>query len=309
MKIVDEKKALSEVTSLNRLKKSFTTFGSTQQRIDDLRAQIAELRKNLDDPETKAMSDRYNAINTELDSMKSEQDGLYKNINALRDERKTIHEEQDQRWQALQKLRSDHRNAKRTYHDHQNKIWEERQVRQQAERQAYNNSKRKEIAAQKLEEASTPAYSSEIMTAQGLIHYLDPTSSEAKAPVAESKFAAHATRVVEDAPIKGTKLSKKDNDESDQLFPGMGGKKSKKQPKANKESSVTNGHHEKFNLSIGVIEDFARVGVEPPMNKGDVTKTVDALKEKIQNWRNDQDKKTKEVCTFVCFYSFILTCQ
>ena len=87
MKIVDEKKALADVSQLNRQKKTFVGFDEAQKGIDDVKAQIAEMKKSLDDPESKALSDRYTQITMELDKIKAEQDDVYKNLNALRDER------------------------------------------------------------------------------------------------------------------------------------------------------------------------------------------------------------------------------
>ena len=57
MKIVDEKKNLAEISQLNKQKKGFAGFDEAQKKIDNVKAQIAELRKTLDDPESKALSD------------------------------------------------------------------------------------------------------------------------------------------------------------------------------------------------------------------------------------------------------------
>jgi len=51
MKIVDEKKALADISQLNRQKKGFAGFDEAQKGIDEVKGQIAELRKTLDDPE------------------------------------------------------------------------------------------------------------------------------------------------------------------------------------------------------------------------------------------------------------------
>ncbi|KAK5017342.1 multicopy suppressor of BFA (Brefeldin A), partial [Cryomyces antarcticus] len=50
MKLVDEKKALQDISSLEKQKKGFVGFDAAQKGIDDVKAQIAELRKGLDDP-------------------------------------------------------------------------------------------------------------------------------------------------------------------------------------------------------------------------------------------------------------------
>ena len=62
MKIVDEKKALADISQLNRQKKSFAGFDQAQKGIDEVKAQIAELKKTMDDPASRALSDRLSLI-------------------------------------------------------------------------------------------------------------------------------------------------------------------------------------------------------------------------------------------------------
>ena len=292
MKLVDEKKALAEITSLNKQKKGFAGFDAAQKGIDDVKAQIAELRKTLDDPESKAMSERYTEITKELDEIKAEQDEVYKNLNSLRDQRTKIHEEQQSKYQSVKDIKDKYFQARRAHAEYEKEAYRIRKERQQQERTAYEQGKRKQVANQKLEEASAPAYQDEILTAQGLIRYFDPSSAEAKVAAGPGKFAATASRTVDDSAFKGTKLSKKGGDDED-YFVGSGGKKGKKGRKdRDSPAPATEG---KFNLSIGVIEELAKIGVEPPMNQASVPSVVEKLKEKLQHWKDDQDRKTKEV--------------
>ena len=78
---------------------------------------------------------------------------------------------------------------------------------------------------------------------------------------------------------------------------GGGGKKGKKGKKGNTTgspapSTPTEG---KFNLSMGIIEELAKINIEPPMNQAGVPGVVERLKAKRDQWKLDQDKKTKEV--------------
>lgn len=70
-----------------------------------MKAQIAELRKQLDDPESKALSERYTQITTELDQIKAEQDEAFKSVNALRDERTKAHEDQQKKFLAVKEIK------------------------------------------------------------------------------------------------------------------------------------------------------------------------------------------------------------
>lgn len=296
MKLVDEKKALTEITALNKLKKGFAGFDQAQKGIDDVKAQIAELRKTLDDPETKALSDRYTTIGQELDQIKAEQDGVYKNLNALRDERTKAHEEQQKKYSTVKEIKDKYYAAKRAHAEYEREAYRIRQQRKKEEREAYEKGKRKQVAEQKLEEASAPAYQDEILTAQNLIRHLDPNSVEAKQATGPGKFAAQATRTVDASQIKGTALPRKGEAE-EEYFAGTGGKKGKKGKKGGRTESPAAGTPPvgKFNLSLDVIESLAKVQIDPPMNQNDVPAVVEKLKEKLEHWKQDQDRKTKEV--------------
>ncbi|PSK56939.1 hypothetical protein B9Z65_6563 [Elsinoe australis] len=294
MKLVDEKKALAEITSLNKQKKSFGTLDESQKKIDNIKAQIAEEKKKLDDPESKALSDRYTEISSELDKIKAEQDEVYKNLNGLRDERTKLHEEQQTKYAAVKELKDKYYAARRAAAEYEKEAYRIRKEKQKAENDAYHAGKRRQVAQQKLEEASAPAYQDEILTAQGLIRYFDPSSAEAKAANGPGKFAAQASRTVDSSAIKGTALKKKTDDDDDNYFVGGGGKKKKGGKKGGAAASPAPSGGDKFNLSIGVIEELGKVGVDTPMNQGDVPNVVEQLKQKLAHWKSDQDKKTKE---------------
>ncbi len=322
MKLVDEKKALAEVSSLRKQRKGFAQFDEAQKGIDDAKAQLAELRKGLDDPEAKALSERYTVISKELDEIKAEQDEAYKSINSLRDERTKLQTEQQEKYSAIRSIKDRYYTQKKAYADYEHEAYKVRREKQKAQRDAFERERRKKVADQRLEEASRPAYMDEILTVEGLIRYFDPSSiaasdsSASKSP-SSGKFAAQASRTVatpED--FKGVKVVKKDDREENYLFMGTN-KKGKKGRKNNQNggtaspggggSSVagTNtgtstpttegGSSNKFQLSVGVIEELGKVDVEPPMSQVDVPAVVEKLKTKLEQWKKDQEKQTKAV--------------
>lgn len=298
--ILEEKKAIEEQSRLRKQKKAFGGFDEAQKGIETVKAQIAELRKSLDNPEAKELSTRYDTIDKELKSIRAEQDEAYKGLNALRDERTKAHAEQQEKWVSMRAIKDEYFKARRAYKEYEDKIYHERQARQREERDAYNKEKRKKIAAQKLEEASEPAYMDEILTAEGLIRYFDPSAPEAaKTLRGPSGFAAEPMRSVDtSSEIKGMKVSKK---EEEDYFIGTGGKKGKKGKKGGKVESPAPGTptEGKFNLSIGIIEELAKVGIEPPMAQSAVPSVVEKLKEKREHWKKEQDTKTKEVRQYI----------
>ena len=296
---MDQKKALAEQSNLRKQRKAFGGFDDAQKGIDEVKAQIAELRKSMDNPEAKALSTKYDAIDKELKSIKSEQDEAYKGLNSLRDERSKAHAEQQEKWVAMKGIKDEYFKARRAFKEYEDEKYRQRQAAQKEERDAYNKEKRKKIAAQKLEEASEPAYMDEILTAEGLIRYFDPSTPEAaKTLRGPSGFAAEPLRSVDsNSEIKGMKVAGKKEDREDNYFMGTGGKKGKKGKKGSSTASAAPGTptEGKFNLSIGIIEELAKVGIEPPMNQTAVSGVIEKLKEKKDHWKKDQDAKTKEV--------------
>ena len=294
MKIVDEKKALADISQLNRQKKGFAGFDEAQKGIDDVKAQIAELKKSMDDPESKALSDRYTAITTELDKIKAEQDDSFKSLNSLRDERTKAHEEQQKKYTAVKDIKDRYFKARRAAADYEKEARRIREQKRREENDAYHRGRRQETAKAKLEEASAPAYADEIRTTQNLIAYLDPSSAHKQEVSGPGKFAATASRTVDDSGMKGTRLVKKDNDD---YFIGGGGKKKKgnRNQQNGSASPAPTAVEGKFNLDIGTIDSLGRIGVDPPMSQQDVPAVVEKLKEKLEFWKSDQKRKTDEV--------------
>ncbi|KAF2195399.1 hypothetical protein K469DRAFT_698992 [Zopfia rhizophila CBS 207.26] len=292
MKLVDEKKALTEITNLNKAKKNFAGFDAQQKAIDELKAQIAEQKKLLDDPEQKKLSDRYTELQNELDGLKAEQDEAFKNMKDLRDRTDKARAEQQEKYSAMKQLKDAYYQQKRAYADYEHQAYKARQERKRQERQEWEASKRKEAANKRLDEANAPAYQDEILTTEGLIRYFDPSALPAKELTGPSKFAASAQRTVDDTGIKGTRLIKKGENEEN-YFMGTGGKKGKKVKKGGNAAASTPSEG-KFNLSIGIIEELSKVGVDAPSSQADVPAVVEKLKGKLEHWKNDQDRKTKE---------------
>ena len=296
--LVDQKKAIAEISSLRKQKKAFAGFDEAQRGIDKVKADIAELRKQLDNPEAKALSQKYDAADRELKALKAEQDEAYKGLNSLRDERSKAYAEQQEKWAALKDIKDQYFKANKAYRDWDQEQYKLRLERLKAERDAYQKERRRKIAEKKLEEASEPAYMDEILTAEGLIRYFDPSSPEAsKSLRGPSGFAAEAQRSVDtNSDFKGTRVSKKE-DREDTYFMGTGGKKGRKGKKGSAAGSPAPGTptEGKFNLTIGIIEELAKINVEPPMSQAGVPSVVEKLKEKRDQWKTTQEQKTKEV--------------
>ncbi|KAK2739673.1 hypothetical protein FQN57_006507 [Myotisia sp. PD_48] len=294
MKLVDEKRYLADISNLRKQSKG---IDENKKTIDQLKATLAGLKGNLKNPEADALSQQYTALTKELDEIKSKQDHDYKNINSLRDTRSKIQAEQQKAWTGLREIKDNYYNARRAWRDYNQEAIRIRNERRKAEQDQYHRERKKKIADQKLEEASRPAYTDELLIAEGLIRHFDPSYDISSLGLGNNQkfesdaYRAAIGRTVDDTGIKGVKVLKKD-DREESYFVGFAGKKGKKGKKGNAANSAPETG--KFNLSAGVIEDLSKVNVEPPMNQSNVPALIEKLVEKVKEWKSGQEAKTAE---------------
>jgi predicted RNase H-like nuclease (RuvC/YqgF family) len=220
----------------------------------------------------------------------------YQNLNSLRDQRTALQAAQQEKWTALKELQDEYyqaRNAYRQYEREARKIREERRAKEQAE---YKLAKKRAEAAEKLEAASQPAFASQIITCEGLIAFFDPSSAEAarkeKLAAAPRELAAKPTREVK--PLGGKVLVKEEED----YFVGTGGKKKKgKKPRTTPTEDETPAAPAKFNLNVGLLEQLAQIDVIAPSSQSVLPQVLEKLREKLQYYKDNQDRVTKEVCS------------
>ncbi|KAJ4270269.1 multicopy suppressor of BFA (Brefeldin A) [Fusarium torreyae] len=287
MKLVDEKKALSDISSLRKIRKNFGQFEDSQKQIDDLRAKIKEIKDSMDDPEQKALSDQYTKIQAEIDAIKTEQDEAYKGLNSLRDERSKLQAEQQEKYTAIRKLKDDYYGQKKAYQAYDREAREARRERQRAEQERYHQERKKAEAERRLGDASDPAYLDEIRRANSLLQFLDPNHKVEKGPLmADTGLGAQAQRSVDESGLKGTKLLRKE-DRDEEYAPAV--KKGKKGKKGGAHGASSN----KFNVPPAVVEDCAAMGIDPPMSADDIPAVTEKVRAKLDHWKNDQEAQTK----------------
>ena len=98
MRLVDEKRALNEISELRRSRRTFDTFSNTQGSIDEDKAKIEGLRTKLDNPEFKELQSRYEAIQAELDGINADLDKTSQSRDKLFEERNKLQDEVNQLW-------------------------------------------------------------------------------------------------------------------------------------------------------------------------------------------------------------------
>lgn len=298
MKLVDEKKALTEISNLRKTRKNFGQFDEAQKQIDDLKAKIKEIKDTMEDPEQKAMSEQYNKVQAELDTIKAEQDEAYKGLSSLRDERTKLQAEQQEKFAAIRKLKDDYYGQKKAYQAFEREAREKQRERQRAERERYLNERKKAEAERVLAEASESAYLDEIRRANSLLVFLDPTFKAEKTPLlADSGLTAQAQRTVDESGLKGTKLVRKE-DRDDEYAPAKG--KGKKGKKGNSGAAAA---QKGFNCPPSVVEDCSFLSLDPPMSAADVPGLVEKVKAKLEHWKEDQAAQTQRVSDIFTYSS------
>lgn len=297
MKIVDERKALQEISALTKQKKNFPIFDEQHKTIDADRATLKSMKEQKQDPELKELNDKYDVLDKEMKAIKEEQDSAYEHINSLRDQRTAMQAVKQEKWEAVKKIQDEfyqNRNAYRTYEKEARRLRDERRAEERARLEL---EKKRAIATERMEAASQPALVFEIQTCESLIAYFDPSSAEAarraKQAVAPRELAAKATREVK--PIDRKPLVKEEVD----YFVGGGGKK--KKGKKNRgaltdsaESPTTENAPSKFNLNVAILEQLSTIDVPTPSSHEDVPQLLKLLKEKMQYFQDNQERITKE---------------
>lgn len=289
MKLVDERKALTDVSGLRKMRKNFGQFDDSQKQIDELRAKIKAIKDSMEDPEQKAMSEQYSKIQAEITKIKSEQDQAYKGVSKLRDERTKLQAEQQEKFTVIRKLKDEYYGQKKAYASFEREAREKARERREAERKKYELERKKANAERVLADASDPAYLEEIRRANNLIVFLDPTQKTEKSSlITDTGMGAQAQRTVDDAGLKGTKLVRKE-DREDEYF--AGNKKGKK----GKKGGAAAGGGKGFNCPPSVVEDCSFMGIDPPMSSEDVPAVIEKVRAKLDHWKNDQAAQTQRV--------------
>ena len=289
MKLVDERKALNEITSLRRVRRTVEEFQAEQDSIDADRKELAGLREQADSPEVKAASDRFEKIKAELDELKKESDIAYESRNHLYDERKQLQERLDELWSRKKEAQAVYRQESDKYYQ---RVKEERAKRAEkvlAQKKAEEAEKKKAHAEQVLEDARHPAFAGEIQDCQTLIDYFSAKTGAAEAAPSSSLYTksevAGAPKLeLRQVDSTGLVPKKKKGDEENYFVA------KKKQPAPKKGASTpapvppkevgSSSNSQQLQIPFGTLTGLMALSIPPPTNAGDVSRVVEDLKTK-----------------------------
>ncbi|RMD41518.1 hypothetical protein DV735_g3595, partial [Chaetothyriales sp. CBS 134920] len=289
MKLVEEKKALADVSGLRRQKKSLAALDELHKRIEAKKAENTELKQSFESAESRALGQKYEENQKEIDDIKAGREASKSNLDTLRADRDRLHAEQQQTWTAIKSLKDEYFAARKAVREYDDIIWQQRREKKAADDAAWRKEKRQKAAEQRLEEASEPAFGEEIRTAEGLIKHFDPSYGATEDDKGPSQFAATAQRTIDDSGFKGMKVVKKDTED---FFVGGGGGGKKK--KAKKPAAAGSADGGKLNMNVGIIEELGKLGIDPPATQADIPTVVEQLKTKLAEWKKNQKEQTEE---------------
>ncbi|KAL5530138.1 BFR1 [Sanghuangporus sanghuang] len=311
MKLVDEKRALAEISTCKRLRKSVESFQAEQDSIERDRAQVEELRKQLDDPEAKDLSDRAEVIKEELGQIRKEGDEFYANRNKLFDERNEIKEQLDE-------IFNQKRESAQKYREENDRYWAKvhedrarRAERAREQRQAEEEAKRKEVAQRLREDAAMPAYQSQIEDCQTLIDYFSGKTtghirlSMSEQPSSKGELAGVPKLEIRQvqADTAGLVARKKKSEKEDAYFVGGKAKKGGKKGKGGAKAAV-NGSGDgdatptassgSLNVPLSTLTALLSLSIPSPASAADIPRVVSDLQTKKAWFEANQARVTQE---------------
>lgn len=318
MKVLEEKRALAEINNLNRQRKTIEAFQSDQDAIDALRAEADELRKDLNNPESKALSEQYDTIKKELDDLKKEADDAYNSRSVLFEERDGLQKELDTLYTRKRESAKAYRDANDKWYAKQQEDRVRRQERAKAAREAAENEKKKELVERLREEADTPAYQAEIEDCQTLIDFFSgnvtTSSTGLDARVSNIVGVPELNLRTVEGDTNGLVELKKDDD--DYFVASKNGRwvlsfrrtdwihsrplaKKKKGSKING-SAKPNGSAkaaepvDRFSVPLAKLSALASLSIPPPASAAEVPQTIENLKIKKEWLMANQERKTAD---------------
>lgn len=324
MKIVEEKRALAEITNLRKSKRNVEAFEAQQKTIDEERAKIDELRKSLDSPEGKKLSERYDVIKKELDEIQAEFDKTAGSRSKLIEKRTQLSSQLDDLYGERRERNSAYREAHDAWYARSQAEREKRLEAQRAQKKEDEERKRKEQEAIMREEAAMPAFAQEIEDCDVLIAYFSGGSATSanKASFTPTAKDLPGTKKLEprkietDASAFGQAIKKKGSeaDDADSYYVGGGkkakgkggNKKNKGVPLALGESPAddasesaaaaapaASGKSSELRVPVGHLSALLSLSIPPPSSSGDIPRVVENLKLKKRYFVENQDSKTR----------------
>lgn len=322
MKLAEEKRALTEISTLRRSKRNVEGLATQQAAIDADRAKADELRAGLDDPESKAVSKRYDEIKNELETLQKEHEKTAGSRSKLVEQRVAASAKLDALYATKRERQSTFRSEMDRYFTKVNAEKEKRNERFKEEKKKEELEKKKAHEQQLREEAALPAFSKEIEDCDVLINYFSGASSSSTTSTTKPSTVSEKQSLGKKLELRtvgndenvpeGAKVAKKKGgeDEEDAFFVGSSKKSSKKNkgkskgtplalgesPSDEQPSGSANGSSggPALHVPLGTLSALLALSIPPPTSQSDTTRVVENLRLKREYFVSNQERKTKE---------------
>ncbi|OSX60401.1 hypothetical protein POSPLADRAFT_1148743 [Postia placenta MAD-698-R-SB12] len=303
LKLGDEKRALAEISQLRRSRRLVEGFQAEQESIEADRAAADALRQQLDDPEAKAVSERYDAIKAELDELKKEGDEAFANRSKLLDERTALQNQLDTLYNRKRESAQRFREANDRYWNKMNEERARRAERQRAQRVADEEAKKRELAERLRDEAEVPAFQLQIEDCQTLIdQFSGRNPTQALSSALSEKADVTGVPKLEIRKVEadsGMVVRKKKGEDDDNYFVATPRKQKGKKggAKASGPSEVNGADasaSQTLHVPLPTLSALLSLSIAPPTSPADVPRVIEDLKAKKAWFVSNQARVTAE---------------
>ncbi|KAJ2718897.1 multicopy suppressor of BFA (Brefeldin A) [Coemansia sp. Benny D115] len=298
LKLVEERRLTNEVSALRRARKHVEQAAQLHKAIEAEMAELAEIDAQLAGTNAQALSDEYEKLQGELDTVKASQEEGHQKRSELFSERSRILKALDQAWDTKRRMQDEHRRQNNEYYQWQmaerkRKALEERKRHVQEQRE-----KRLAIAQEQREEASILAFEDEINGCDSLILYLNTImpsgggggSASGDSPNARTENSTRSSSSASNTHVPaGMVAVAKAGGDDEPYFAGTLSAKSKKRGsrKDKKAGDV-------LKLPLAVAERFLELKVELPTTCAGIPAALEKLMARKQYFVDNQARVTEE---------------
>lgn len=288
--IVEEQKALREVSALKKQRASFGKAEKVQAEIDEVRAKSAELRKTVDQAALKKVLARKAELEKQLDAFKESHQARRAKLNTAHDARREAQAEVREINRKMTEMRKD---FDKKMDEFSAKLKARKQQREEEEKESkVQLAKQKKIseAAAKLDAAREPAFARQIEQAKSLLAFFDPRAVEKDEPTAQAagSLSKSGKKSSVASALKGPAAPKGQTIAPQQIQQQPPSRKSQKL----KQKEVSGPTKMQFDWAI--VDAFSTLNIALPTSTDDLEATKEKIREKIAYYSEHNERVTKE---------------
>jgi uncharacterized coiled-coil DUF342 family protein len=283
--LVEEKKALKEISSLNKLKKDFAGIELTQKSIDSDKAKIVELKSSLSALSNKDIQAKFEQTTKELDELSNKNKDVQTKRDELFNKRRSL---QNEKYELLKQIRQIRDDFDAKFKKFKSDMDNERKKREEEEKAYKLYLERKDFKEEiaELEASKDSVVNEQVVQIKAAITALDPTYKfeDDVNPLdalnnlsLESNTAKSANEI--ELPENAEIIKK----EEESFFVGTATKGKKKNNKKKQNKGVDNT----------IVTLLSLVDATIPESPEDYPKIIEELKEKLEVAKKDHEVENK----------------